>query len=87
MASTESVAPPSDIHFGHAVTLFDKSQYFETGSGNKVARRSYLHGSQNIRVTKGKSIIQLGAGTTSCTHWLKQRHALDEHHMMRVVTD
>lgn len=50
------------IHYGQEVTVYEKSLYFETGTGNKVARKSFLLGSQNIRVTRGKSIIQIGAG-------------------------
>ncbi|XP_044748499.1 dynactin subunit 5 [Coccinella septempunctata] len=38
-------------------TYYDKSEYVETASGNKVCRRTILCGSQNI-VLQGKVIIQ-----------------------------
>lgn len=40
-----------------AVTNYNKQEYIETASGNKVSRQSVLCGSQNI-VLNGKTIIQ-----------------------------
>ncbi|KAK4887563.1 hypothetical protein RN001_003834 [Aquatica leii] len=41
-------------------TTYDKSEYVETASGNKVSRKTVLCGSQNI-VLQGKVIIQSDA--------------------------
>ncbi|KAJ3290338.1 hypothetical protein HDU79_003362 [Rhizoclosmatium sp. JEL0117] len=37
--------------------LYEKSEYIETDTGNKVSRKSTIHGSQNI-ILGGKTIIQ-----------------------------
>ncbi|KAJ3347534.1 hypothetical protein HDU83_002050 [Entophlyctis luteolus] len=39
---------------------YDKSEYIETDTGNKVSRKSVIHGSQNI-ILGGKTIIQSGS--------------------------
>ncbi|KAJ3141921.1 hypothetical protein HK100_005317 [Physocladia obscura] len=38
---------------------YDKGEYIETDTGNKVSRKSVIHGSQNI-ILGGKTIIQTG---------------------------
>jgi len=42
------------------VVMYEKQEYIETASGNKVSRRSVLCGAHNI-VLNGKTIIQSGA--------------------------
>ncbi|XP_003739899.1 dynactin subunit 5 [Galendromus occidentalis] len=42
------------------VVTYDKQEYIETASGNKVSRKSVLCGAHNI-ILSGKTIIQAGA--------------------------
>lgn len=48
-----------------ADTFYNKDEYVETASGNKVSRQTVLCGSQNI-VLHGKVIIDKGRKVTIC---------------------
>ncbi|KAJ3016579.1 UNVERIFIED_CONTAM: hypothetical protein HDU68_012149 [Siphonaria sp. JEL0065] len=50
MAALSSDIEPQPIHY-------EKTEYIETDTGNKVSRKSVIHGSQNI-ILGGKTIIQ-----------------------------
>eukprot|EP01094_Clydonella_sp_ATCC50884_P030286 TRINITY_DN9832_c0_g1_i3.p1 TRINITY_DN9832_c0_g1~~TRINITY_DN9832_c0_g1_i3.p1 ORF type:complete len:138 (+),score=35.37 TRINITY_DN9832_c0_g1_i3:95-508(+) len=60
-ASTPPSRRTGEICYGQPVVEYEKSLFFETSSANRVSRRSVLCGSQNIRVNKGKSIIESNA--------------------------
>eukprot|EP01104_Vermistella_antarctica_P011825 TRINITY_DN3341_c1_g4_i1.p1 TRINITY_DN3341_c1_g4~~TRINITY_DN3341_c1_g4_i1.p1 ORF type:complete len:194 (-),score=32.34 TRINITY_DN3341_c1_g4_i1:85-666(-) len=56
MSATRTMAKLSDLDLADAVR-YQKSEFIETLTGNKVSRNSVLCGSQNIRLL-GKTIIE-----------------------------
>mmetsp|Transcript_103454 Transcript_103454/g.183461 ORF Transcript_103454/g.183461 Transcript_103454/m.183461 type:complete len:212 (+) Transcript_103454:55-690(+) len=61
--SGDGVLPPMDLsqalELDEAPTYYNKADYIQTASGNKVSRQSVLCGSQNISLA-GKSIVKPG---------------------------